>query len=75
MGALRWDTCNPWAVWSEMLSTHPRVVHRIAALERSGLPGAPRRWDARAVASSCAGAELSRARRRFLLEVAVRYTG
>jgi Zn-dependent protease with chaperone function len=29
---------------TEFLSTHPSVARRIAALEASGLPGAPRRW-------------------------------
>ena len=29
---------------SELLSTHPTVARRIAELERSGLPGAPRKW-------------------------------
>ena len=73
IGALRWDTCNPWARWSQLFSTHPLVVRRIAALEDSGLPGAPRRWSAHEVAESCAGPDLSRARRRFLVELPVRY--
>lgn len=72
IGALRWDTCNPWARFEQVLSTHPLVVRRIAALEASGLPGAPTRWSATAVARSCVGPELSRARRRFALELVVR---
>lgn len=73
IGAMRWDTCNPWGRFNQFLSTHPLVVRRIAALEDSGLPGAPQRWSAREVAASCAGTELSRARRRFGLELVVRF--
>jgi hypothetical protein len=73
IGALRWDSCNPWARFSQEFSTHPLVVRRIAALEDSGLPGAPTRWSAHEVAASCAGPEVDRARRRFWLELPVRY--
>lgn len=73
MGALRWDACNPWARFLQLLSTHPLVITRIAALEGSGLPGAPRGWSARAVADSCDGPELTRARRRFWFELPIRY--
>lgn len=73
IGALRWDTCNPWARFLQLFSTHPLVVRRIAALESSGLPGAPQRWSATEVATSCAGPEVDRARRRFPLELVVRY--
>jgi Zn-dependent protease with chaperone function len=73
IGALRWDTCNPWARWSQLFSTHPLIVRRIAALEDSGLPGAPRRWSANEVAESCVGDDLTRARRRFWIELPVRY--
>jgi Zn-dependent protease with chaperone function len=73
IGALRWDTCNPWARFTQLFSTHPLIVRRIAALEGSGLPGAPQRWSARAVAASCEGPDLSRARRRFWVELPVRY--
>ncbi|MDP9436238.1 MAG: M48 family metalloprotease [Actinomycetota bacterium] len=72
VGALRWDTCNPWARFQQLFSTHPLVVRRIAALEDSGLPGAPQQWSANDVAASCRGEELSRARRRFALELLVR---
>lgn len=73
VGALRWDTCTPWARFSQLFSTHPLVVRRIAALEDSGLPGAPRNWSAREVQASCHGPDLDRARRRFLPELVVRY--
>jgi hypothetical protein len=73
IGALRWDTCNPWARWTQLFSTHPLIVRRIAALEDSGLPGAPTRWSAHEVAQSCVGPEVTRARRRFLIELPVRY--
>ncbi|GAB3314492.1 hypothetical protein GCM10027451_29500 [Geodermatophilus aquaeductus] len=74
IGALRWDTCTPWARFSQLFSTHPLVVRRIAALEDSGLPGAPQRWSAREVALTCQGPDLDRARRRFLPELIARYT-
>ena len=73
IGALRWDTCNPWARFLQLFSTHPLVVCRVAALEGSGLPGAPRRWSATQVAASCEGPEVTRARRRFPVELVVRY--
>ena len=73
IGALRWDTCNPWARWTQLFSTHPLIVRRIAALEESGLPGAPTRWSAHEVAQSCVGPQVTRARRRFWLELPVRY--
>jgi Zn-dependent protease with chaperone function len=73
IGALRWDTCNPWARFTQLFSTHPLVVRRIAALEDSGLPGAPTRWSAQEVAASCEGPELAQARRRFAVELPVRY--
>lgn len=71
LGALRWESCNPWANLQEKLSTHPTVVHRIAALESSGLPGAPTRWHAAEVATTCSGPDLSRARRSFGAELAL----
>lgn len=72
VGALRWDSCNPWARFLQLFSTHPLVVSRIAALEGSRLPGAPRNWSATEVAASCGGPDLTRARRRFLIELVVR---
>ncbi|MFP5370607.1 MAG: protease, partial [Actinomycetes bacterium] len=73
IGALRWDTCNPWGRFLQMLSTHPLIVRRIGALETSRLPGAPRRWSAAEVAATCESPELARARRRFWLELPVRF--
>lgn len=45
IAAMRWETVNPWGTTLEKLSSHPLVSHRIQALERSGLPGAPRYWS------------------------------
>ena len=73
IGALRWDSCNPWARFTQVFSTHPLVVRRISALESSDLPGRPTRWRATEVAASCSGEELQRARRRFAGELVVRF--
>jgi len=73
--ALRWDAANPWGRFSEKLATHPLVLRRIAALETSGLPGAPRDWRASEVLQSISPAELGHARGRFWLELPVRYLG
>ncbi|MGH9125601.1 MAG: M48 family metalloprotease [Acidimicrobiales bacterium] len=75
MGAMRWELCNPWGRFQEKLSSHPIVVRRIAALERSGLAGAPTHWSATRVEGACDRAELRGARRRFLPELVLRYTG
>jgi Zn-dependent protease with chaperone function len=72
VGALRWEACNPWAKVQQLLSTHPLVLRRIQALERSGLPGAPQGWATDAVLDACDGPELRRARRRFPAELVVR---
>src|SRR5579864_5521568 len=45
IGALRWDTVNPWARVLEKLSSHPIVAHRFQALEESKLPGKPSKWS------------------------------
>lgn len=45
VAAMRWETVNPWGTTLEKLASHPLVSHRIAALEESGLPGAPRYWS------------------------------
>jgi len=45
VAAMRWEMVNPWGTTLEKLSSHPLVAHRIAALERSGLPGAPQHWS------------------------------
>ncbi|SQD99772.1 MULTISPECIES: zinc metalloprotease HtpX [unclassified Parafrankia] len=73
--ALRWEVTSPWARWLEILSTHPLVSTRIAALEASGLPGAPRQWrGARSAARGSAG-ERVRARGQFLVELPVYFGG
>ncbi|MCU1484320.1 MAG: putative protease [Actinomycetia bacterium] len=73
IGALRWEACNPWARAQELVSTHPTVMHRIAALERSGLPGAPTGWGAAALDGAADLPEVRRARRRFPVELVVRF--
>ena len=75
LGAMRWEACNPWGRFQEKLSSHPIVVRRIAALERSGLPGAPTRWSAVRVEGSCDTAQLRTARHRFGVELVLRYLG
>ena len=72
MGALRWDAASPWARVQQLLSTHPLVLRRLAALETSGLPGAPQQWHASEVAATCHGPDLTRARARFPFELVVR---
>jgi heat shock protein HtpX len=73
LAALRWDLLNPWGSTLEKLSSHPLVARRIAALDGSGLPGAPRTWSVlrhRAVA----GADpqvTAHVRQRFMFELAV----
>lgn len=75
LGAMRWETSNPWGRFSEKLASHPLVIHRIAALESSGLPGAPTRWPAEEVLARADNEELGRVRWRFGLELPVRYLG
>jgi Zn-dependent protease with chaperone function len=75
LGALRWEAASPWGRFQELLSSHPIVVHRIADLERSGLPGAPRAWQAVQVENAAADPEAARARRRFPGELLIRYAG
>jgi hypothetical protein len=71
IAAMRWETVNPWGVTLEKLSSHPLVSHRIEALERSGLPGAPRYWSVlRATADGDPGTRMS-LRARFAKELAV----
>jgi Zn-dependent protease with chaperone function len=69
--AMRWDLTNPWAGLLEKMSSHPLVAHRIAALERSGLPGAPRTWGVLRAAAAADPEMVTRARLRFGREVAV----
>ena len=71
LAALRWDLTNPWAKVLEKLSSHPLVATRIATLERSGLPGAPRTWSVLRAAAAAAPGEVATARVRFWREVAV----
>jgi hypothetical protein len=75
LGALRWEALNPWARFQEFLASHPIVVHRIADLERSGLPGAPTRWHAVKVEEASDDPGVRRARRRFAGELVVRFAG
>ncbi len=71
VAAMRWDLTNPWATTLEKLASHPLVAHRIEALERSGLPGAPTTWSVlRSSARPDAQAKAA-ARARFLTEIAV----
>ncbi|HVX69765.1 MAG TPA: M48 family metalloprotease [Mycobacteriales bacterium] len=74
LAAMRWDAINPWGRFTEKLSTHPLVINRIAALENSGLPGAPTSWHATAL-KSARGPEVDAARARFWWELPVRYLG
>jgi Zn-dependent protease with chaperone function len=73
MAALRWDVLNPWGATLEKLSSHPLVARRIAALERSDLPGRPRTWSvlSSAAVTSADPAEVAEVRRRFPVEIAV----
>jgi hypothetical protein len=45
VAAMRWDVVNPWGRTMELMASHPLVARRIEALEKSGLPGAPRQWS------------------------------
>lgn len=74
LSALKWDAVNPWGRFSEKLATHPLVVNRIAALERSGLPGAPTSWHAGDLLHS-RGPEVDAARARFWWELPLRFAG
>lgn len=73
VAAMRYETLSPWPVVLEKLSTHPLVSRRIAALERSGLPGAPRSWSVlrAAAAEDPTGALRADARSRFTLHLTV----
>jgi Zn-dependent protease with chaperone function len=73
LGALRWEALNPWAQFQEYMSSHPIVVHRIADLERSGLPGAPTHWHAVQVEEAADDPQVRKARRRFAGELVVRF--
>lgn len=72
VAALRWDLLNPWGRTLEKFSSHPLTARRIAALDRSGLAGAPRDWSVlhhHAVAGADP-AVTARLRRRFPVELA-----
>lgn len=73
LAALRWDVTNPWAKVLEKMSSHPLVATRIAELERSGLPGAPRTWSVLRAAATASPAEVARARARFWGEVVLMF--
>ncbi|WP_232291930.1 hypothetical protein [Frankia sp. QA3] len=72
---MRWENTSPWARWHELFATHPLVVHRSAALERSGLPGAPTRWRAVRAAAAARPGERAAARGRFLVELPIHLGG
>jgi len=71
IAAMRWETVNPWGTTLEKLASHPLVSHRIEALEKSGLPGAPRHWSVlRATADVDAATRMS-IRARYARELAI----
>jgi Zn-dependent protease with chaperone function len=69
--AMRWDVVSPWARILEKSSSHPLVAHRIADLERSGIPGAPRHWSVLRAAAAADPLTVTRARLAFGREVAI----
>ncbi|HEX2192271.1 MAG TPA: M48 family metalloprotease [Acidimicrobiales bacterium] len=69
--AMRWEVVNPWGATLEKLSSHPLVARRIEALERSGLPGAPRHWSVLRAAATAPPDQVADARARFAREIAV----
>jgi Zn-dependent protease with chaperone function len=71
VAAMRWDLTSPWATTLEKLASHPLVAHRIEALERSGLPGAPTTWGVLRSVAVPDAEERAVARARFVTEVAV----
>jgi len=71
VAAMRWETVNPWGTTLEKLASHPLVSHRIAALERSGLPGAPRHWSVLRATADVDAATLMSIRARFARELAI----
>jgi Zn-dependent protease with chaperone function len=73
VGAMRWETVNPWGRTLELMASHPLVAHRIEALEESGLPGAPKAWSVlRATADVDANTRMS-LRSKWAQEVAIAY--
>jgi hypothetical protein len=71
VAAMRWDTVNPWGATLEKLSSHPLVAHRIEALEKSGLPGAPRAWSVLRATADVDRATRMSLRARWARELAV----
>jgi Zn-dependent protease with chaperone function len=71
VAAMRWDLVNPWGRTLEKLSSHPLVARRIAALEESGLPGAPRHWGVLRAAATASPQQTMTVRGRFAKELAV----
>jgi Zn-dependent protease with chaperone function len=71
VAAMRWDVVNPWGRLLEKLSSHPLVARRIEALERSGLPGAPREWSVVRSLAEVPTGERNAVRARFGYEVMV----
>lgn len=68
IGALRWDTVNPWARVLEKLSSHPIVAHRFQALEESKLPGKPSKWSVVRSLATVPAEERFAVRREFIAE-------
>jgi hypothetical protein len=71
VAAIRWDVVNPWGAVLEKMSSHPLVARRIAALETSGLPGAPKVWGVLRDSAVARGDEAYTARRGFAAELAI----
>jgi hypothetical protein len=69
VAAMRWDTFNPWGTVLEKFSSHPLVAHRIAALEESGLPGAPKAWSVLRSSVAASPAEKAALRVTFAREL------
>jgi Zn-dependent protease with chaperone function len=73
VGAMRWETVNPWGRTLELMASHPLVAHRIEALEESGLPGAPQHWSVlRATADVDAATRMS-LRSKWARELVIAY--
>ena len=68
---MRWDIVNPWGRTLEKLSSHPLVARRIQALEKSGLPGAPRQWNVLRAAAAAPVEQVESVRAGFARELFV----
>ena len=71
LGAMRWETVNPWARTFEKLSSHPLVGRRIQNLETSGLPGAPRHWSVLRALASAPRSQLIETQSQLSTELAI----